>query len=98
LIGQPVMATLGIGTFLAAVLPHSIVEIPAILIATAAAVRLGTVITRPSEGQGVWEAWVQALADTVKLGLGIVLPMLIVAGVLEVYLTPRIVQMVIGVG
>src|SRR5207247_8656706 len=46
LLGQPALAALGIGTFLAAVVPHSLVEIPAAVIAAAAAVRLGTVVTR----------------------------------------------------
>src|SRR5439155_8075679 len=44
LIGQPALASLGIGTFLAAVVPHSLVEIPAAVIAASAAVRLGTVV------------------------------------------------------
>jgi uncharacterized membrane protein SpoIIM required for sporulation/ABC-type transport system involved in multi-copper enzyme maturation permease subunit len=94
--GQPALASMGVGTFLAAVIPHSLIEIPAILIATSAALRLGAVVTRPPEGKGVWEAWIQALADTVKIGIGVVLPLLILAGIVEVYITPRIVQMALG--
>ncbi len=96
LLGQPALSSLGIGTFLAALLPHSLVEVPAALIATAAAVRLGAAITRPRDGEGVWDAWVRALADTIKLGIGLVLPLLVVAAIIEVYITPRIVQLSLG--
>jgi uncharacterized membrane protein SpoIIM required for sporulation/ABC-type transport system involved in multi-copper enzyme maturation permease subunit len=96
LLGQPALASLGIGTFLAAVVPHSLVEIPAAVIAAAAAVRLGTVVTRPPEGQGVWESWVIALADTIKVGIGVVFPLLVIAALIEVYITPRIVQLTLG--
>ncbi len=96
LFGQPAIASLGVATFVAAVVPHSLVEVPAAVIAAAAAVRLGAVVTRPPQNQGVWEAWIQTLADTVKVWIGLVLPLLAVAAVIEVYITPRIVQMVLG--
>jgi uncharacterized membrane protein SpoIIM required for sporulation/ABC-type transport system involved in multi-copper enzyme maturation permease subunit len=96
LLGQPALASLGIGTFLAAVVPHSLVEIPAAVIAAAAAVRLGTVVTRPPDDQGVWEAWVRVLADTIKVGIGVVFPLLVIAAIIEVYITPRIVQLTLG--
>jgi len=89
--GQPILAMLGAGTFLVALIPHSLFEIPAILIASAAAVRLGAVVTRPPQGKGVWEAWLEALADWVKLFVGLVLPLLFVAALVEIYLTPRFV-------
>ncbi len=96
LAGQPALAALGIGTFLAAVVPHSLVEIPATVIAAAAAVRLGAIVTRPPEGQGVWESWLIVLADTVKVGIGVVFPLLIVAAIIEVYVTPHIVKLTLG--
>ncbi|MBX3062496.1 MAG: stage II sporulation protein M [Anaerolineae bacterium] len=91
LLGQPVVAALGTGTFFLAVFPHSILEIPAILIATAASARLGLVTTRPPEGMGVWDAWLLALADAIKVFIGVVLPMLFLAALIEVYITPLIV-------
>jgi uncharacterized membrane protein SpoIIM required for sporulation/ABC-type transport system involved in multi-copper enzyme maturation permease subunit len=96
LFGQPAVATLGFGTLLAALIPHSIVEIPAIIIATAASVRLGAIITRPPEGEGVWDAWLRALADTIKLGIAVVFPLLVLAAIIEVYITPLIVKAIIG--
>jgi len=81
--------------FFMAVVPHGLIEIPAILIAGAAALRLGSIVTRPPEGVPVGTAWLHALGDTLKIGLGVVLPMIIVAGVLEVSLTPRVVEFVL---
>jgi uncharacterized membrane protein SpoIIM required for sporulation len=95
-LGQPIVAVLGTGTFFAAIVPHSVVEIPAIVIATAAAVRLGSIVTRPPEGMGVWDAWLTALADSIKVFIAVVIPLLIIAALLEVYLTPRLVLMALG--
>ena len=81
--------------FFMAVIPHGIVEIPAILIAGAAALRLGSIVTRPPAGMTVGAAWLRALGDTLKIGLGVVLPMIVLAGVLEVSLTPRVVEFVL---
>jgi uncharacterized membrane protein SpoIIM required for sporulation len=96
LLGQPIVAVLGTGTFFVAVVPHSLVEIPAILIATAAATRLGMIVTRPPEGMGVWDAWLLALADAIKVFIGVVIPMLVIAAVIEVYITPRLVIAALG--
>jgi uncharacterized membrane protein SpoIIM required for sporulation/ABC-type transport system involved in multi-copper enzyme maturation permease subunit len=96
IVGHPILGSMGVGIFAAAFIPHSIVEIPATIIAAAAAVRLGAVITRPPQGDGVWDSWLRALADTVKVFIGVVLPLLIIAAFIEVYITPQIVQMALG--
>lgn len=83
--------------FLAAVIPHSLVEIPAIFLATAAALRMGAVITeRPPAGKTVGEMLLLAMADVVKIGIGLVLPLLVVAALVEVYITPAMVQLALG--
>ncbi len=83
--------------FFAAVIPHSLVEIPAIFLATAASLRLGAVITRqPEEGRTVGEMWLIAAADLAKIGLGLVLPLLVIAALIEVFITPAVVRMVLG--
>lgn len=95
ILGQVVLSGLSPAPFLMAVLPHGIIEIPAIVLAGAAALRLGSVVTRPPLSMTVGEAWLRALGDTVKIGVGLVAPMLVVAGILEVTLTPRIVELVL---
>ncbi len=82
--------------FLAGIAPHGVVEIPAILLAGAAALRLGSIITHPPAEMPAGEAWVRALADTVKIGIALVLPLIALAGMLEVAVTPRIVELVLA--
>ncbi|GAB4576446.1 MAG: hypothetical protein Kow0077_32820 [Anaerolineae bacterium] len=85
--------------FWAAVIPHSILEVPAILLATAAALRMGASITeKPPSGKTVGEMLLFAMADVVKIGVGLVLPLLIGAALLEVYVTPVVVQWALGAG
>jgi uncharacterized membrane protein SpoIIM required for sporulation/ABC-type transport system involved in multi-copper enzyme maturation permease subunit len=95
ILAQVVRADMNVIPFIAAVIPHGLVEIPAILIAGAAALRLGSIVTRPPSDMTAGEAWLVALGDTIKLGVGVVLPMLLVAGTLEVLLTPRVVEFVL---
>jgi uncharacterized membrane protein SpoIIM required for sporulation/ABC-type transport system involved in multi-copper enzyme maturation permease subunit len=82
-----------IGTF---VLPHGIVELPAAIIATAAAVRLGMSVVSPPPGMTVSQSWLQALAHFIKLFLLVVLPLLVVAAFIEVHVTPQLVVAVYG--
>ena len=95
IMGQVMMAGLSPLPFIMAILPHGIVEIPAILIAGAAALRLGSIVTRPPEDMTVGEAWLRALGDAIKVGIGVVLPLLLVAAMLEVWVTPQVVQFVL---
>jgi len=80
----------------AAVLTHGWLEIPMIVLATAAALRLGAVVTRPPRGITVGHAWTMALGDTIKLFVGVVLPGLLVAAFIEAFITPQVVLAVIG--
>jgi stage II sporulation protein M len=84
------------GIVLAAILPHGMVEIPIILIATAAALRLGAVITKLPRGKTVGQAWIEALGETIKIGIGVILPGLIIAALLEGLVTVRIVAWYLG--
>ncbi|MCK6577594.1 MAG: stage II sporulation protein M [Anaerolineae bacterium] len=81
---------------LPAVLTHGIIEIPVIVLATAAALRLGAVVTRLPSGLTLGGAWTQALGDTIKIGIGIIVPGLILAAAVEAYITPQVVQLMLG--
>lgn len=80
----------------AALLPHGIIEIPVVFLASASAVRLGAAMTRPPAGMTVGQGMQQAIGDTVKIGVGLVLPGLIIAAFIEAFITPSIVVAVIG--
>jgi len=80
------------GLFLLAfILPHGLFELPAAIIATALAVRLGATFMSPPRGMTIGEGWLWALADFVKVFLALVLPLLAIAAVVEVYMTPLVV-------
>jgi uncharacterized membrane protein SpoIIM required for sporulation len=83
------------GLFLATfILPHGIVELPAAIVATTMALRLGVVVISPPAGKTVTEGVLGALADFLKVFLFLVIPLLVVAAMLEVWLTPWIVTRV----
>jgi uncharacterized membrane protein SpoIIM required for sporulation len=72
--------------------PHGLIEIPALALAWACALRVGAIITNPPRHMTVGEAWLRAISDTVKVGIALVLPMLIVSACIEVFITPWILQ------
>jgi uncharacterized membrane protein SpoIIM required for sporulation/ABC-type transport system involved in multi-copper enzyme maturation permease subunit len=77
-----------LGTF---ILPHGIVELPTVIVATAMALRLGAVVISPPKGMTVSQGILQAMADLVKVLVLLVVPLLLVAAMLEVWLTPWII-------
>jgi uncharacterized membrane protein SpoIIM required for sporulation/ABC-type transport system involved in multi-copper enzyme maturation permease subunit len=93
---QLIAVGFGLPLLLAAVLTHGVIEIPVIAIATATALNLGAIITRPPNGWTVGHAWSLALADAVKLWLGVILPGLLVAAVVEAFITPVVVRLLLG--
>jgi len=95
--GQPlIQAAGGAPILIAALLPHGVVEIPALLLAGAGAVRLGMVLLRPQTDSTLSQSWLGALADVFKIGIGLVLPLLIISALIEAYITPAIVRLVAG--
>jgi stage II sporulation protein M len=78
------------------ILPHGLFEIPAAIIATAFALRIGASITAPREGLTVGEGLIAAIADFTKVFLFLVLPLLLVAAFIEANLTPQIVLWAFG--
>jgi uncharacterized membrane protein SpoIIM required for sporulation/ABC-type transport system involved in multi-copper enzyme maturation permease subunit len=92
---QLVLSGSDLGVYFAALIPHGVIELPTVLLGTAVAFRLGAVATRPPQGETVGHAVVVAFGDTIKLALGVIIPALIVAAFIEVYITFQVVQMVV---
>ncbi|HEX7594400.1 MAG TPA: stage II sporulation protein M, partial [Anaerolineae bacterium] len=79
-------------TFFAAfIVPHGIFELPAAILATALALRLGASVIAPPAGVSVGENMLRALADLVKMFVFVVLPLLLVAAFVEATITPQVV-------
>lgn len=71
-------------------LPHGIIEIPAAVLATAAVLHAGAALAAPDPDRTVGEVWLAALADWAKIMIGIVIPLLLAAAAVEVWITPHI--------
>jgi uncharacterized membrane protein SpoIIM required for sporulation/ABC-type transport system involved in multi-copper enzyme maturation permease subunit len=74
----------------ALVLPHAILEIPAAIFIGAAILQLGMIFMSPSKGSTLGESWITALAEWARISIGLVIPLLIGAALLETFLTPQI--------
>ncbi len=81
--------------FTAFILPHGIFEIPAAIIATSSVFRSGVLIATPDPNRSVSEIILQSLAQWVKIMLGVVIPLLLVAACVEAWVTPRIAYLVL---
>ena len=74
--------------FLAGVLPHGIFELPALVIGAAVVLYMGVAIVTPQTGKSMGEVIIELFADWTKIFLGLVVPLLAVAAVIEAYITP----------
>jgi uncharacterized membrane protein SpoIIM required for sporulation len=68
------------------VLPHGILEFPALIIATSIALRMGSAFIAPPKGFSVGRSFQLGVADYVKI-MALVIPMLFVAALIEGNLT-----------
>lgn len=84
-------------TFLIAyIAPHGIFEIPAAVIATAFALKLGASVIAPPADVTAGENFLHALADLVKIFVFVVIPLLLMAAWAEANVTPQVVISLYG--
>lgn len=81
---------------LATVVPHALVELPALWLVSAAALRWQIVLIAPPPNHTVSESWLAAGANFCRLLLGIAMPLLILAAFIEAIVTPLVLQRVYG--
>jgi uncharacterized membrane protein SpoIIM required for sporulation len=78
--------------FVSAILPHGIFELTAVVIGTAAVLKVGAVLVTPQPDKSMGEIFLLSLADWFKVFIGLVVPLLAIAAVVEVYVTPLIIK------
>ncbi len=71
-----------------AVLPHAIVELPAMLLVIGAALRWQAVLISPPAQRSISENWLEAGADFLRILLGLGVPLFLLAAFLESFITP----------
>ena len=81
--------------FLAGVVPHGVFEIPALMIGSAVVLYMGVAIVTPQTGKSMGEVILELFADWAKIFIGLVVPLLAVAAMIEAYITPTLLQNVL---
>ncbi|MFW5940256.1 MAG: stage II sporulation protein M [Chloroflexota bacterium] len=79
---------------LATIAPHGAIELPALLLVAAAALRWQTAVIAPQPDQSVSQSWLEAGADFARILLGVIAPLLLLAALVEAYVTPMVVRIV----
>lgn len=82
--------------FVSGILPHGILELPSIILLSAAALNMGLRLVTPDEGRSLGETLIITLADVTKILLAICIPLLVLAALIEANITPRILLAVLG--
>jgi uncharacterized membrane protein SpoIIM required for sporulation/ABC-type transport system involved in multi-copper enzyme maturation permease subunit len=101
LVGGVLAATKLVGlspwlVLLAGVLPHGVIELPSVILAGAAMLYLGARLVTPLEGKSISETLIVTIADVLKVFLAVCVPLLLIAGLIEANITPRILLAVLG--
>jgi uncharacterized membrane protein SpoIIM required for sporulation len=73
------------------ILPHGILEIPAILLGMAFALRMGAALVSPPPGLDIGQGLLLTLANFLKVLIFVVVPLLLLAAYIEANITPQIV-------
>ncbi len=81
--------------FVAGILPHGIFELSAVFLSVAATLKAGALLVTPQQDKSLGELLLVALADWFRVFIGIALPFLAVAAVIEVYVTPQLLKMIV---
>jgi stage II sporulation protein M len=81
--------------FLAGVVPHGVFEIPALMIGSAVVLYMGVAIVTPQTGKSMGEVILELFADWAKIFIGLVVPLLAVAAMIEAYITPTLLHNVL---
>ena len=76
--------------FLAGVVPHGVFEIPALMFGSAVVLYMGVAIVTPQTGKSMGEVMIELFADWMKIFIGLILPLLAVAAMIEAYITPSL--------
>jgi len=73
------------------ILPHGIIEIPAVLIGLTFALRIGAALVSPPHGLDIGQSLLLTSANFIKILIFLVIPLLLLAAFIEANITPQIV-------
>jgi len=87
LVGYSPLAVFAVG-----LLPHGMFELTAVFLATAAMLKAGAQLVTPQAEKSLGEMFLISLADWFRIFIGIAIPLLAVAAIIEIYITPRLIK------
>lgn len=90
-----VQSGIGFGVFLAGILPHGIFELPALVLFCAAGLHLCARMTARLRGNTDVRI-IQTLAESAVLLLYVILPLLAAAALIETFVTPKLLALLLG--
>ncbi|HET9913217.1 MAG TPA: stage II sporulation protein M [Anaerolineales bacterium] len=79
--------------FVTGILPHGLFELSAFFLATAAVLKVGAQLVTPQPDKSLGEILLLSLADWCRVFVGIVLPLLAIAALVEIYITPQLIKL-----
>jgi stage II sporulation protein M len=79
--------------FVTGILPHGIFELSAIILATAAMLKVGAQLVTPQPDKSLGEILLLSIADWCRIFIGIVVPLLAIAALIEIYVTPQLIKL-----
>ncbi len=71
------------------ILPHGLFELPAAILGIAAALKISTSLIAPPAGMSIGQSFQFAIVNYIKL-LGLIVPLLLIAAIIEANITPTI--------
>ncbi len=80
----------------AGVLPHGVFEVTGVWLASILALRLGAAVIARQPGMTLGESWLLALADYLKVLVFVAVPLLVVAAIVETWITPIVLNAALG--
>jgi len=87
LVGYSPLAVFGVG-----ILPHGIFELTAVFLATAAMLKAGALLVTPQPDKSLGEIFLLSMADWARIFVGLVVPLLAIAAIIEIYITPILIK------
>jgi uncharacterized membrane protein SpoIIM required for sporulation/ABC-type transport system involved in multi-copper enzyme maturation permease subunit len=82
--------------FVTGILPHGIFELTAIFLASAAMLKVGAQLVTPQPDKSLGETLLLSLADWCRIFVGVVLPLLAIAAVVEIYVTTQLIKLALS--
>jgi uncharacterized membrane protein SpoIIM required for sporulation len=80
-----------LGVFAVGILPHGIFELSAVILTSAAVLHMGVTLVTPDSNLTIGQVFIETFADWLKILVGLALPLLVLAALIETYITPLII-------